>query len=144
MPSRGVRHASPALLAAERRRRGLTRAELANAVQRQFKLRDTVSVATVSKVESGQPVEAHRYWPVLVVLGAHVPPSLDRPREGQHPGDWLRDVRESHGLSPARFCAAAVDPLSGESMSRSTLARIESGANQLPVRLRTFNSIHAA
>lgn len=116
----------------------MTRETLAVAIDAQLGATGIVTAETVGKIESGRPIERYRYWPVLAFLELHGRPSPEGPREGEDPGGWLRDLRETHGIAPEAFCRAAVNPETGKAMSRATLARLESGTNQRPVRLATF------
>src|SRR5262249_50790058 len=65
-------------------------------------------------------------------------PSLKRPRSGQHPGEWIRDLRDRYGIGLTSFCEAATRPDDGRSkragrpLSATTVLAVESGASPFP------------
>ena len=134
--ARGVR-VSPAMrrvLRDLREERGLTRSALAQSVDAQLPPspvtghpRSAVTTATIEKIERGQPVERHKVLPVLCYLGIRQRPPTAAPRSGADPGQWLRSLREAHGISPREFCSFAKYEGKKGALSPTTLGSIERG-----------------
>jgi hypothetical protein len=135
--------AAPDPQAVHRLRRRRTQLELAKEVTAWLRQGGTALPASISereilKIEKGQEVDTHLLMPVLVFLGLEDEPSLKRPRPGQHPGEWIRDLRDRYGIGLTPFCEAAVRPDDGRSkragrpLSATTVLAIESGENRFP------------
>jgi hypothetical protein len=102
----------------------LSRASLALAINHRLR-RPVATDRTIAKIENGQRVDPFRYRPVLIELELAPEPSLEEPRSKQAPGEWVRELREAHGIPPTIFCRHAQYSVSGRRLSRSTLAAIE-------------------
>ena len=109
-----------------RKRLRMTQEELAARVPMGEPQR-SVSSDAVCRIEHGKPVEAYVMRPVLVFLELEPRTDLAKPLPDQHPGEWLRDLRETSGISPTGFCNRARQPRTGRALSRTTLMKIEGG-----------------
>src|SRR4051794_16574935 len=96
---RGEEAPDPGAVREARKARGMSQAQLAAVISERLPHRP-ISEDTISRIEQGVAVEPSSLWPVMLAVGLHEPPSRNRPRPGQPPGDWLRDLRESYGLAP--------------------------------------------
>lgn len=121
---RGITDPDPGRIGRARERKGLTRASLANAINDRLR-RPVATHSTIAKIERGQPVDAFRYRPVLIELELAPEPSREEPRPNQAPGEWVRELREAHGIAPTIFWLHAQYSASGRRLSRSTLDAIE-------------------
>src|SRR3954451_11269935 len=107
--------AAPSPLAGRAARHGRTQEFLAGQVTEWLRRPGslpaaTISARTVRRIEAGDEVYRHYLLPVLIFLGLEMSPSCSAPTEGQHPGEWLRDLRDAHGLGLRSFCRAARHP----------------------------------
>jgi hypothetical protein len=94
-----------------------------------YGLEASISERAILKIEKGQEVDTHLLMPVLVFLGLEDEPSLKRPLPGQHPGEWIRDLRDRgkaggfwfppRAIRPSRGLAAALR-VSSNAASRSS------------------------
>ena len=121
---RGVTDHDPDRIKRARERKRLSRPGLANAINHRLR-RPIATASTIAKIENGQPVEPTRYRPVLIELELAPEPSREAPGPNQAPGEWVRELREAHGILPTTFCQHAQYFDSARRMSRSTLKAIE-------------------
>src|SRR4051812_34906547 len=94
--------AAPDPAEVKRRRRGRTQRSLAAAVtdslsRPDFQPAAEISARTIQRIERGEEVYRHMLLPVLIYLGLMDPPLLTGPKGGQHPGAWVRELRDGHG-----------------------------------------------
>jgi DNA-binding XRE family transcriptional regulator len=123
---RGISETDPIRVQRARERKRLSRPELAEAINERLG-RGAVSDRTISKIETGRPVEEARYWPVMVELGLADRPSLRAPDAHEAPYEWLKRTRLCFGIAPTTFCTYARSTDFARPMSRSTLHALESG-----------------
>ena len=123
---RGVTDHDPGRIRRARERKRLSRASLARAINHRLR-RPVATDRTIAKIENGRRVEPTRYRPVLIELGLAPEPSRVAPGPKQAPGEWVRELREAHGIPPTTFCLHARYFDTEKRMSRSTLNAIEEG-----------------
>ena len=121
---RGITDHDPGRIRRARERKRLSRASLALAINHRLR-RPVATDRTIAKIENGRPVEPTRYRPVLIELELAPEPSREEPGPKQAPGEWVRELREAHGIPPTTFCRHAQYFDSEKRLSRSTLNAIE-------------------
>jgi hypothetical protein len=135
--------AAPAPLAVRAARHGRTQEFLAWQVTESlrrpgFLPAATISARTIRRIEAGDEVYRHYLLPVLIFLDLKLAPSRLTPTEDQHPGEWLRDLRDAHGLGLRSFCRAARHPSYAQRSARrrtvspTTLGDVEDGTIAFP------------
>src|SRR4029453_8236667 len=85
-----------------RKPKRLGRASLALAITHRLR-RPVATYRTIAKIENGKRVERTSYRPVLIELELEPEPSREKPRPKQAPGEWVRELREAHGIPPTTF-----------------------------------------
>src|SRR5689334_12990208 len=103
MAERRIYPADPHRIRAERERRFGSQTSFASAVRVARPLTGAVSSRTISNIEGGKGADAHIVGAVTTLLFPETAPSVEGPRPGQRAGDWLRELRESQGISKTTF-----------------------------------------